>query len=565
MSRRRAADVAAAAALVALAFALYHRAAGFWWAHDDFFHLAYVAEHPPTAYALDPEVWRRLPFRMLTPLLMLSLDADLTLFGPRPGVFHLRQVAALGAAAAAVYALLRAWLRPAWSAAGGALFLAGPPVASLAALLMARHYVDGLLLAVASALAWVAALRRGSRGWAAASAALWLAAALAKEVFVPLVALLPLVPGGRPRDRWRLALPHAVALALYAAYRLYLLDTLVGGYGSAVPPGKEAQALAGLPLSLARTLAGGGTAGWLALVLALVAALAFLWRERRATPLLAGGAVAVLLPLLPLAGEVAPRHATVAWTALAFAATVAAARWARSGAGGGRPPRSTAAGRWLAPVGFAVLLVAALAANRVAWAQTVEEQRRLAAENRFALAMGPDDLLDHPAELPAALDAMPVFALRVHGRRLEPVGRFADDLFLCRGGAEGKRAWRWQGEGGRMVAVGAAELAARRRRACAALRGDAPLSVRLVPSEPVLWWRLGPYEEGDYRILLDDGVRAIPVPAEGGYWLQRRGPFRLRVRYGSPAGWTTYSPELVVELGSGRPVEWRRGAAEEGG
>jgi hypothetical protein len=548
MPRRWGAELAVGGAVALLSLALYAPAAGFWWVHDDFFQLTYVADHRPAEYALDPEVWQRLPTRMLTPLLMLSLDADLALFGARPRPFYLHQLAALALAAAALYALLRLWLSRRWAAGGAALFLLGPPVTALASLLMVRHYVEGLLLAALAAVAFVLALRRRSWGWAVGSAALGFAAMIAKEVFVPLALLLPLVPEGAARDRWRFAAPHAAALALYVAYRFHLLDTLGGGYGWAVPTGDLPGLVARLPLRLAGELTGGTPAGGVAVVVVAVAAVALAARSRRAALLLAAALVAALAPLVPVGHEMAPRYATVAWVVLVVAGATAGGRL------GGRERR----GRRVIGGLALVALAAAAGANRVAWAETVRDMRRLAVENQAALTLGPRDLLAHPLERPAALDALPAFAARFHGGRAT-ASRFSDDLFLCVGQAEGRSVWSWDASTARLIEIGE-QVPARRRAYCGALREEVPLAARLHPAGPVLWWQLGPYRDGEYRFVFDDGVVSIGVPREGGYRMPTEGALELRVRYQAPEGWVTYSPEIAVDLGSGRVVEWRRDA-----
>jgi hypothetical protein len=547
MPRRRGADVAVAAGLVALAFALHHAALGFWWTHDDFFQVGLVAERAPSEYTLDPAVWRELPIRSLTPLLMASLDADLALFGPAPRLFYLHQLAALGLAAAALFALLRRGIGRGWAAAGGALFLLGPATAPLAAHLMVRHYVEGLLLALLAALAWTAAVRRGSGGWAAASAALAFAAMLAKEVFVPLVVLLPLVGEGPWRRRLRLWLPHGTALAVYLAYRGWMLGRLAGAMGIAVPGEDRARVLAALPLRLVEHLAGGSLAGWLAVALALAATVGLAARGRRAAALVVAAGALLVAPLLPVAAVFETRYAAVPWAALSLAAACAGARLA------GRGP----AARHAAVAAGAVLLAAAFAGHRAAWADTVGQMRRLAVENRAFVALGPRDLIAHPAERPAALDALPAFAARFHGRSAV-AGRFADDLFLCLDGARDRRVWRWDERAAALREV-TDELPAWRRAACGAVDPEAPLSVRLDPRPDAVWWHLGPHQQGDYRLLLADGVRALDVPRHGGYHLLARTPVTLRIAYRSPEGWTTYSPELTVEPGSGKVVVWRRG------
>jgi hypothetical protein len=197
-SRGRAADGTACLCLVLATAVLYGGVLDLWWSWDDFFQLRYTAAWSPLQYGLDPAVWRLLPTRMVTPLLFASYDLDLALFGPDPRAFYLHQLTALALLAVAIHLTLRRWLEPLWAAATALLVLLGAPIASLAPLLMVRHYTEAILLGAISVALWVRALDTppGPRraGLAAASAVAWLAASLAKEIAVPLVLLLPALP-----------------------------------------------------------------------------------------------------------------------------------------------------------------------------------------------------------------------------------------------------------------------------------------------------------------------------------------------------------------------------------
>jgi len=68
---------------------------------------------------------------------------------------------------------------------------------------------------------------------------------------------------------------------------------------------------------------------------------------------------------------------------------------------------------------------------------------------------------------------------------------------------------------------------------------------------------LGPYETGQYAFILEDGVERFDVRRQDGY---RNGSPRLslRVRYESPEGWVTYSPELKLDLADAQDMRWER-------
>jgi hypothetical protein len=559
---RAAADLLAGLALLVLPWLLYGGALELWWTQDDFFQLRFTARHGPAGYLLDPEVWRQLPNRVLSPLLFASYDLDLALAGLDPAAFYGHQLLSLGLAALALYVLLRLWLPAPWALLGGGVFLLGPAVASLAPLLMVRHYPEALALALVSAVAFVAAARRRggpARVGAGLSALLYLAASLAKEIAVPLPALLVLLPAGTLRRRLRLLAPHAAVLVLYVLYRAWMLGTLVGGYGWAVRPGEWPGLALRLPGKLARELAGPGPWGWVVLAALAAAVLLLARRSRRAAALAGTGLFAALLPVLPVATDVAPRFAVTAWLLLAGALPPAARHLAteRRGADGERRAR-----RLGVAVALALLLAAALAANRQSWDRHLGEAARMSVENRGFLELGAGELLRHPLGPPASMVELRRFARELLGSPATG-DWFYDDLFLCARKAPMRALWAFDPAAGRLEEI-TGELPALSRGHCGSIRWEAPLEVSLRREEGVLAWELGPYRDdrdggtGGYAFLLQEGRIRYPMPARGAFRVGGLALRGLRVRYESPQGWVTYSPPLDLEGPGGPAVRWAR-------
>ena len=72
-----------------------------------------------------------------------------------------------------------------------------------------------------------------------------------------------------------------------------------------------------------------------------------------------------------------------------------------------------------------------------------------------------------------------------------------------------------------------------------------------------MFWDFGPYTDGSYSVLFADGIKAYDVPRHDGFRLSGVQMLTLRLRYQSPAGWVTYSPDIVVDFK--KPVTaWRR-------
>ncbi len=596
-----------------MVWALYRQALHLWWADDDFVAIRLLSTFRPVELLLHPAPAAELP-RMVTPLLFLSLGLDLRAFGLDPHAAYLHQLAALAVCALSLYMALRRWLPALWSAAAAGLFLLGPPVASLALVVTSRHYAEAIALAALAVAAHGLALKRDSTAWALASAALYLASTLAKEITLPLPLVLPLLPhprGGscpsgedRPRgegitapgqrsaaepERWgaaepvlwgaaeprpwsaaeqghsaaaeprgriRLAAPHAAALALYLVYRRVTLGVWGGGYGWTVERGDWPRLALALPLQIAREIAAGTAPGWV-LVVALAAGLLLLTvRRPTAIPLLAVALLAAMAPVLPVSQAMAPRYAVAAWAAASLALVAAAFDLA-----GTRPSPSPVARR--AALGGAVLLAAtaaasALAANRAAWSAGLAEMERKSAENLAFLDLRPGDFLRRPREVPATLYELTAFRRDRLGRG-PGGGWFADDLFLCAALPRGARVWSFDDDARRVVEV-TARLPALAASYCGAIRGQAPLAAEIGSDGEAVTWRLGPYREGHYALVMRDGIEAIEVPRVGGY--QRRGVKRLelRVRYESPAGWVTYSPPLALDFTREPVARWERPA-----
>jgi hypothetical protein len=549
--KSRAVDLAIAIAFAIVAWLLYHPVLRLWWTYDDFYHFRHLITGRPWWYLFDGAEFRRLESKVLTPLLFFSLDIDRRLFGLHSYPLYLHQLAAFALCPAAIYGVLRIWLRRLWAAVGAWIFLIGPAIASLVPLLFVRHYIEVILLGSLAVMAWIGALRStGTRAWMLAllSAAFYLAASMAKEIAVPLIAILPLLPEpDKDRQRLRLILPHAVMLALYLIIRYEVLGTLVGGYGFKVDLRSLPALALALPGKIASEFIGGRIS--MAAVLFLIAfvtgifALFFL-RGPRALVLTGVALLLALLPVLPVSTQMEPRYAVPAWIvlALAFAAGCQALEDKK---------------RWIGTVLGLVACLSGLVLNRQDWSVRFARAERMSVEDRFLFDMGEGDVLRHPLLLTGSLGELQWMKENVF-HRLRGGRWFQDDLYLCLHREPLGRVWGYD-QGMRRVVDVTARIPALRDRFCSSIRWDAPLSASFHDSEGALRWNLGPYEQGEYSFLMGDGAAVFEMPRSAAFQMQERAPvLLLRVRYESPEGWVTYSPELRVPLVEGAGVRWRR-------
>jgi hypothetical protein len=539
-------DGLAVATLALAVWFLYGGIIKLWWMGDDLFHLHALSVHSALAYFFSPRVWSLFPSKMFTPLQLLSYGTDARLFGWIPEWFYAHQLLALAVAAVGVYATLRSWLSPRFAWAAACLFLLGIPSASWVIELMLRHYIEGLIWAALAVWFFVKAVRRKHPAAVLLSSLFYLLAMLEKEIYIPLIALLLILPEGVLNVRLRVLRAHAVALVLYLGWRWAMLGTVLGGYGWATRSQELPGLLVELPAKLGGTLFGGLHASSALLGASLLAGAGLLiWRRPNSVPVAVIATILILGPIVPVAKSVSARFGTLPWLLV----TILFVFGCRELSAGGPTARL---------VSIALLLIAitaALTVNRLDWRRRYSAAERMSAEGRFFLSMQPGDLLRHPL-IPAAAMKETRWLKEEHLRLPRASGWFADDIYLCGVGAPRGRIWEFD-ESARQVRDVTDRALKAAARYCSRLR-VAPLQARFELAGGNLFWTLGPYERGSYSLVLDKGVESFAVARADGY-RETPGRFSVMLRYESPAGWVTYSPELIMDFGRAARFRWERG------
>ena len=266
------------------------------WSADDGVHLRFSSVYSVRDYLFNPELLRIASYANLTPLLNLFYSFNLSQLGLDASAWRASSGALSVAAVAAFYAASSQYMRPALALFVVGAWVLGAPFFYTAATFMTSHYMLGMLgasLCVWSFFRWV---RQGAGVYLVGAVLFYGLAIFAKEVFVPLPALLILHKPWR-RAAWGVT-PMALLLGIYLALRHAVFGSVVGGYRS----GHFIKASDGWPLierlaQLPATLFGGG---WQAATYGLVFFF-FLWRATGGLRFVAAAAVGVvLLPLLPL-------------------------------------------------------------------------------------------------------------------------------------------------------------------------------------------------------------------------------------------------------------------------
>lgn len=530
--RRRIAEVLAVATPLGVFLSLNAAALNSWWIRDDPCLIGSALRGGLLSHFYRPEVWRSLSGSVLMPWQTFSLGADAKLFGLVPRAFYVHQLLAFAVLIVFAYVLLRRRTSALAASVAVTVFAASAPSFAVAHQLMNRHYLEGTVFFLAALALYVGAVRRGRLSWACGGAVLYLLASASKEIFVPLVVVLPLLPVGTWRERLRQTTPYAAAALLYVPWRLYMLglQNSLSGYvarGDGFEPA-TVPSLVGLD-------------GWrlaVALILAVALVVELVRRSREWTAATALGTVVVVLPLLPVAADLAPRHFFLPALGAAGLVGVVLDR---------RKPAVLVSGA----VVLALFTLSTLAASPI-WRRYDAMAERYRTEGSFVLESAEDGVLRTTLPDTQYLRCMARLRHDVLGRGGGP--GFCGDACWCDGAFGDAPAFR--------DLEGEVVHYSPRADACAEER-ELQVEMTYEASTSRLGWRFGPWTEGRYEILLAGDAEkpevSIPVPLlrEGEAPFTVGDSFRVIVKYSSPEGWRTYSPVLTLDPAKGR-LSWKR-------
>jgi hypothetical protein len=536
--------------LGAFPFFIYGPNLPIWWIGDDTQILKHIASQRFWEYFLVPSVWRELSASNLTPWIDALYDLDLFLFGLNPTGFYLHHLAIFGLLTATTYYFLRLWLNRSWAFAASILFTLSPCYANNVYFLMTRHYVEGLVWSLWAIIFYVKAIRNKRPVLAYWGALFYLIATLCKEIYVPLVLLLPVWPEAdfdKNRSEWiqvfhkRLFyfLPFAVIAGAYTLYRRWMLGNWIGGYGNLYFTKLDFLALLD---HVGRLLLANNT--WLIIVIAPLAIWGICgnrtdrWEQKCFALLILSLVVA---PLLEISGILSGRHLFLpAFLLLVATFFGLSLLWRRS-----RP------GRLVSLVGVLALFFGTLQANQY----TQNELGRLADQySAQGLFMW---------EVSSSQDALFVESipgwyfeglswLRSHIEHREEMARPIIDicyiLYTNASTPHWRRFWRYDHDKRRIVYMNPKVVSAKRKKCLDVYRSDVSLNIRVWQDEVLIRWELGPYQTGRYLFVDPQTGFTITLPRSGhipGTIDMIAKTEKNYMCYAAPEGWiacSTWSP-----------------------
>lgn len=537
--------------LAFVCFALNYSALAGNWRWDDSSVLLHLHKYSIFDSFLNPDIWREFSRTNLMPWLIFSYEIDLNIFGLNPNLFYFHQLLALTAASIALYFVQSLWVRKGFAALGATLFLLSAPSVTVALQLMTRHYIEGLLFCLLALLFFVRYLRSENRLFLVASVAFYALSVVSKELYVPLLILLPCLPESTFRKRIMAAIPFFVVALTYVFWRNSMLGSLTGGYtesgiylSSSFLP-EVLTSFANFPFLLFGPI-------WPLFVITymfLVATYLFFTRSKM---LLTGLVVLlVLLPLVPLVRSPgilnADRYLLLFWVVTCFSISFFSDKVFTNMAIGKNRTIAFAA-CW--PLFLAVaFLNAKTVQNEIAVvASEYDEQASFIWNNTSELSFEPS------ASLKASFWFIPSlieFKERLTSGISSPLA-VPDDIYL---NDIVDRFYKYDVNCNCMQDI-SNSIPERRSNFAQNLRSDAPLAVEFQYKSTIFNWQFGPYVDGEYQIVSNTlGVATAPPSGQLGATLQDGAS--IFISYTSPEGWKTYSDELRIVHNS-PTVTWQR-------
>jgi hypothetical protein len=389
-------------------------------------------------------------------------------------------------------------------------------------------------------IVYVLAFRRRSIPLELLSAFLYFGAVLAQVIAAPLPLLLLFLPESTLRVRARHLVFHGFALIAYGVWRYRVIGTIFGGYGWAISPSEVPQLLAVLPWKVILAFAGAGLGVGLVCVglLAIGAGLAI--RTRQALLFAGITLLFAILPIVPVSKQMQSWYAVLPWLWLCCVFAVGAAK--------------------LKPFSQLLLVVVAAGAvaiaNRQEWTQEYARALRMSTEARAYMTLDSTSLLRRPAIPPSSMPELR-WLKEEHLQQARGAGWFYDDLYLCSSALTGKRIYEYL-PAKREVAEVTARIPDLARAYCSSIRENAPMRVEFHHRGEVLQWRFGPQQDGRWSVVVAGGLMAYDVRREDGFRLTGVPGLALRVRYESPEGWVSYSPEIALDFARQPDLVWHR-------
>ncbi len=196
---------------------------------DDGEHINFSLNYAPWQYFFVPEVMREQSWVHITPWNIFFYEIGLHFFELNPRGHYAHLLVIIWATSVATFYLLRLWISAFYAFMGAVLFLAMPATGAVSQLLMTGHYAYGLFFSILVFYFFTRGIREDKIYYSILAAFFYLLACWCKELYVPIIVILFLLP----EHNWRKRIRHLgfiIAVAcFYITCRLIVIQG-IGGY-----------------------------------------------------------------------------------------------------------------------------------------------------------------------------------------------------------------------------------------------------------------------------------------------------------------------------------------------
>jgi hypothetical protein len=541
--------------LAGTAYILHKSALSGYWRYDDGLHLAFAARYSPWQYFFIPEITSlQSGGKFFTPWNAFFYDINLWLFRLNAEGFYAHQLTVLWLSSVVTFIFLRLWVGPGWALFGAVLFLSNASTAVIAQELMTGHYAAGLLFSIIALCAYVLSIRK--RHWPSAliGSFFYLLALLCKEIYFPLIGILPFLPEGELRSRLRFSIPYGMIALGYIPWRFIVLNAGVGGYDpefltnlSLNEIGQMIKAFFHLP----QILLGGGTVTYAIL---LIISIAYFFKNLNKLPILIVGLFLLLAPLVPMWRSIGniTRLDFLFWWSLSIYFAILLSTWEK--------PRPL---RYLLAIFILVLSLQTWYTEMYSSDGSKPVRDCHDAASRFVLNSTSQQVLYDSLNVwyPASIVVGPLVEVEKKIYPSSPRRAFITpeigllDSFLL------KKATIWEyNDQCRCIEnitsrVPSLIIEYRKK------QFEKPLFLHMKYEQNTISWEVGPYNDGIYELIITNNSYSsgITLPGIKGATVSDAAPkLEFYLRYKSPDGWITRSPIFHYVPASDPVLTWSR-------
>jgi hypothetical protein len=200
-----------------------------WWTGDDTILLVESLKKPLFDFFYKPGIWHN----NLTPILILKYKVCYIFFGFQAKYFYIIHLLSTSILLVAIFLFLRIYLSGIISLFVCVLFTLTPAFANNINYFMTTHYIDGLTFSFISLLLFHYSLNKNKVELSVIGALFYFLATLSKEVYVPLLFVLPLfwIKKEFEYKQIKYLIPYIIIAIIYPFYRKWMLGVWLGGYG----------------------------------------------------------------------------------------------------------------------------------------------------------------------------------------------------------------------------------------------------------------------------------------------------------------------------------------------